>query len=322
VRGPSGDTRTETWSLRGKCTPKERNPIAEFLSKRRGLSILSLPALRRIIMGAAPSSANASCAQLCADGAEPQELCAVTPCEWDRGGACQSTMTGCECPQYKAGLATSALPPFLEDPVGAMIIACGPLLLVTLTIAVVPLMLCTPWQRTSALPRSLSAVTPATLCAWILLCALVTLGLMTAEHVLPPTVWGECAQRVCVYHMMFCEATRHGSAVRHPANFWSSASAPSSTCARALPSERVAPPLGRPHPPNGNLTVGLESRRDPAQTFRMRTRRSGCFASPWKRMCTAPHGPSSSSTRPSGLCSSPCHSQASHGMPPTAPLST
>ena len=54
----------------------------------------------------------------------------------------------------------------------------------------------------------------------------MTLGLMTAEHVLPPTVWGECAQRVCVYHMMFCEATRHGSAVRHPANFWSSASAP------------------------------------------------------------------------------------------------
>lgn len=35
MRGQCGDTRTETWSLRGKCTPKERNPIAEFVFSHR-----------------------------------------------------------------------------------------------------------------------------------------------------------------------------------------------------------------------------------------------------------------------------------------------
>lgn len=51
---------------------------------------------------------------------------------------------------------------------------------------------------------------------------LTFLGLLAFGLLAPAEVWGDCAQRgVCVYHMMFCEATRHHTPIRHPANFWS-----------------------------------------------------------------------------------------------------
>ena len=86
---------------------------------------------------------------------------------------------------------------------------------------------------------------------WLALCFAATLVLVLAALTLPANVAGGCEERgVCVYHMMFCEATRHAAAgarlrrpsprsdarrrispqcdaallllsVRHPANFWS-----------------------------------------------------------------------------------------------------
>ena len=81
----------------------------------------------------------------------------------------------------------------------------------------------TGWSRTFRPPRAVTtAVSRRAVVAWVALCVGATAALLLAALLLPAAVWGICVNSgVCVYHMMFCEATRHHSAVRHPANFWS-----------------------------------------------------------------------------------------------------
>ena len=81
----------------------------------------------------------------------------------------------------------------------------------------------TGWSRTFRPPRAVtSAVSRRAVVAWVALCVGATAALLLAALLLPAAVWGDCVNSgVCVYHMMFCEATRHHTAVRHPANFWS-----------------------------------------------------------------------------------------------------
>lgn len=95
-------------------------------------------------------------------------------------------------------------------------------MLFVMTFLVWPLYRCFPgWSRSYTLPQSVRMSSTAVR-VWLVLSAVATAVFVVLMNSLPADVWGECARRgVCVYHMMFCEATRHRSAVRHPANFWS-----------------------------------------------------------------------------------------------------
>jgi len=117
-------------------------------------------------------------------------------------------------------LATSALAPYMED--SAAFVYGGPILLWGLTLILPSLWLVLDWKQSFTLPRALSSASGSAWRTWLALCVLVLLVLVGFERLAPSDVWGDCAPRgVCVYHMMFCEATRHHSPVRHPANFWS-----------------------------------------------------------------------------------------------------
>ena len=194
--------------------------------------------IRPLNMGATPGKAlMTTCMDsplACAVG-EPQEICVYggastpghrpgMPCDWGNlSSFCTSQLDSCACPQFTAGMATSALPRYTEAPGDALMVFAGPFMLWSLTLLVVPLYKLLPsWTRTWKLPRAMATdVSSKAVRRWFGLCAAGTAGLV-AVSLLPAHVWGECSQRgVCVYHMMFCEATRHHSAIRHPANFWS-----------------------------------------------------------------------------------------------------
>ena len=147
------------------------------------------------------------------------------PCDWGNLSIhCTSKIAACECAVPKASIATSALPVYATDPVATAFIYAGPAMLFLMTLLVYPLYRMLPmWTRSFRLPRSLTAdLSTAAVATWVALCGVSTAVLIVLSLLLPADVWGDCAHRgVCVYHMMFCEATRHHSPVRHPANFWS-----------------------------------------------------------------------------------------------------
>ena len=170
----------------------------------------------------------------CAAG-EPQEMCSYgggapghrpgQPCDWgDLSSLCTSQLASCEC-SAPTGIEASALARYTEaSPLDAAVVYAGPVMLWTLTLLTWPLYKhLTGWSRTFRPPCAVtSAVSRRAIVVWVALCVGATTALLLAALLLPPAAWGHCAQRgVCVYHMMFCEATRHHSAVRHPANFWS-----------------------------------------------------------------------------------------------------
>ena len=170
----------------------------------------------------------------CAAG-EPQEMCSYgggapghrpgQPCDWgDLSSLCTSQLASCDC-SAPTGIEASPLTRYTEaSPLDATVVYAGPVMLWTLTLLTWPLYKhLTGWSRTFRPPRAVtSAVSRRAIVVWVALCVGATAALLLAALLLPPAAWGPCAQRgVCVYHMMFCEATRHHSAVRHPANFWS-----------------------------------------------------------------------------------------------------
>ena len=190
-------------------------------------------------MGASTSTLDCATSTLtCPSGVEPQEVCLYGPtrargphtppevlCDWEWAAdgnytaSCTSELYSCECPgDQPDSLSTSALGPYMEE--HAMFVYGGPALLWGLTLILPSLYLILDWKRTFALPYAIR--TASTIKTWFALCALSLFGLIAFNIFAPSNVWGECAQRgVCVYHMMFCEATRHHTAIRHPANFWS-----------------------------------------------------------------------------------------------------
>ena len=130
------------------------------------------------------------------------------------------------------GEATSNVPHFFKTEEDRSIVAGGGIMLWALSgIMIVYLGLSTlessvgirrrgEWQA-SAFPRSL-LISQRALLVWASTCAATTAALVALASSADAGAWGPCAQdNVCVYHQMFCEATRHGSAVRHPANAWS-----------------------------------------------------------------------------------------------------
>jgi len=175
------------------------------------------PTLPRL-MGNAVSTTCSSLA--CADGLGAQEVCAAPPCNWDTP-TCQSEQTGCACPQASSGIASSILP---DE--GAVPHAYAGFSMLWLLLLLLPTLAkwCKPkavWQSSASLADLVAAVPPGVLRCWAALCTASTAGLVGFASLAPPGVWGGCEAEVCVYHSMFCEPTRHGSAVRHPANFWS-----------------------------------------------------------------------------------------------------
>ena len=169
----------------------------------------------------------------CASG-EPQEVCLYgsarvighrpgQPCDWGSlNYTCTSLLAACECPVGTAGVATSALGKYTANPTDAAFVYTGPAMLWIFTLLLLPLYKCTSWKRTFQLPRALAEASPGVLVAWLGLCVVATAVLIGLGYAIPASAWGDCAARgVCVYHMMFCEATRHHSIVRHPANTWS-----------------------------------------------------------------------------------------------------
>lgn len=185
-------------------------------------------ALHRRKMGGAGSRAvDCASAPACAVG-EPQEACDYYSgrCDWDVVSACRSELVGCTCPAPTFGVASSALPPHIGDPVSAATIALGPVMLWSLTFLIpcyrylyrppserfenggklLPRPRAGSW-RTSAFPAALRPLLPRL----ARLCIPLTAAIVLAVHLTPATAWGECATAgTCVYHAMFCEATRHG----------------------------------------------------------------------------------------------------------------
>ena len=175
----------------------------------------------------------------CPGGVEPQEVCVYNGargpfahgflCDWQSAAGgnysaaphCTSRLDSCECPGMQPdSLATSAMAPYMES--SAAFMYAGPALLWGLTLILPTLYLRLDWKRSFGLPRAIKLASATAVNLWLALCALTLLALLAFERFAPPDVWGECAQRgVCVYHMMFCEATRHHTPIRHPANFWS-----------------------------------------------------------------------------------------------------
>lgn len=167
------------------------------------------------------NKASTACSSLtCADGLEAQEVCTAPPCNWDTP-RCRSDQTGCTCPQASFGIASSILP---DE--GAVPHACAGFCMLWVLLLLLPTLVkwCKPklaWQSGTSLASLVATLPPGVLRCWAALCAASTAGLIAFASLAPPGVWGGCEAEVCVYHSMFCEPTRHGSAVRHPANFWS-----------------------------------------------------------------------------------------------------
>ena len=173
------------------------------------------------------SSSRQACSRLNCTHGEPQEVCAYdAPCDWELTMPCPSRLDGCRCPTPYSGIASSVLPPYLESaPDAAMSLAAFgmlwglPLLIVAYRTfrsqQYLDLWVESPFPSFIVLPRR-------TMRLWLAASAGVTIALVVLSLTLPADVWGACAaEGVCVYHMMFCEATRHSSSVRHPANTWS-----------------------------------------------------------------------------------------------------
>ena len=159
-----------------------------------------------------PACAMASCAL-----GELQEVChRPAPCNWGGTTACLATMRPERiCPaSQELSLGASVLGPLLTSPSDVYLVAAavaslflGPLILVVWRCA------CHRW---TAPPQKLALPTDC-----VLLCAAGITLVAAFAALAPADVWGGCEERVCVYHSMFCEHTRHTAAVRHPANFWS-----------------------------------------------------------------------------------------------------
>lgn len=161
---------------------------------------------------------------LCAAG-EPQETCTYgNPCDWGVTHGCTSKVVDCACPpDFYSGESTSNLHLIVKEPDDWYVAACGPAGLWVLTVVVGLYLALAPksWKakwKASSFPASLT-VSRQLFSLWMACCALTTAAMAFFAAYAPSDIWGECSQRdVCVYHQMFCEATRHGSAVRHPAN--------------------------------------------------------------------------------------------------------
>ncbi len=142
---------------------------------------------------------------------------------------CTSQLAGCACPVGKRGIASSVLQPFLERDTWTCAGGFAMLFALTVCCAALRVLSSRPdapswlrWRDAPPLPPSMRAASRRTLLAWATLSAGAMLALGAFARTARADVWGPCASRgVCVYHQMFCEATRHAAAVRHPANFWS-----------------------------------------------------------------------------------------------------
>jgi hypothetical protein len=190
-------------------------------------------------MGASPSTCAGETALSCGD-LEPQEVCtygannllgprADAPCDWDwahpnSSRLCTSRLHSCGCPVHVNVFndPISPLAKYVEEPLGAFFTYGAPILLWSLT-AIVPLLYSLlRWETSFHLPRPLKDTSLQAVAAWLAICTTISVAMPALVGNLPADAWGECSNRgVCVYHMMFCESTRHASPIRHPANSWS-----------------------------------------------------------------------------------------------------
>lgn len=138
----------------------------------------------------------------------------LEPCNWGIRTPCRAQNAGCACPAPRIGVAGSSVPEMLSGSDGVLIVWAYILLFsMPLVIAI--------WRRattswcTCTLHEAGLAQVPR---GWLAVSAALTGAAWLANVVLPADLWRECS--LCVYHAMFCEATR-SDAVRHPANFWS-----------------------------------------------------------------------------------------------------
>mmetsp|Transcript_20453 Transcript_20453/g.66309 ORF Transcript_20453/g.66309 Transcript_20453/m.66309 type:complete len:172 (+) Transcript_20453:196-711(+) len=107
---------------------------------------------------------------------------------------------------------------------------------------------CTPWCTSYGWRAAIAAVVPQAQPALHgAIMAAAAAAVVGFDWASPVDVWGGCEHSVCVYHMMFCEATRHGAAVRHPANFYPNLL--SLWMALFLRCEAAHTALARRHPP-------------------------------------------------------------------------
>jgi hypothetical protein len=156
----------------------------------------------------------------CAIG-EPQEVCRLlTPCNLNT--TCRSVPAGFACPQARADVSGSILPGIgaeREAAIGFLVLLSTPLLYPLVGRA---LRAGAPWRTTHGWRAAVAAITPQArpeLHAILMVAAAA--AMISFDYAAPVGVWGNCVDSVCVYHMMFGEATRHGAAVRHPANYYS-----------------------------------------------------------------------------------------------------
>ena len=131
-------------------------------------------------------------------------------------------MPECVCPpEPYLSIATSNLPPFLSTPADVAICTLGFVAPWAFFVFIVLLKTRVRWKLASEWPVALSMV-PPNVGLWLQSSIAIVVALAVFAARAPSDVWGECALKgVCVYHDMFCEATHHASAIRHPANFWS-----------------------------------------------------------------------------------------------------
>ena len=183
------------------------------------------------------ASASASCnatSLQCAFG-EPQEVCVYgSPCDWAPPPArvgCWSKVASCACPtSLYSGAGTSNLQYLLRTEADWTTVMAGPAMLWGITVIIVMYLVFRKvetfmgvqrkgcWE---AAPRFPFAITRQLVATWAVFCALATAAMVAFATYAPADVWGTCSQQnICVYHSMFCEATRHGSPIRHPANAW------------------------------------------------------------------------------------------------------
>ena len=189
------------------------------------------------LMGNTVSSPACNATSLTCAVGEPQEICEYgTPCDWApppaRAG-CWSRVTSCACsPALYSGEATSNMQWLVHTVQDRNTVIAGPIMLWALTVVIVAYLGLRKLETafgisrkgrwsSSSFPSSLLLPRPVLL-AWTCACAAITLIMAAFTACAPADVWGSCPQaNVCVYHQMFCESTRHASAVRHPANAWS-----------------------------------------------------------------------------------------------------
>ena len=160
---------------------------------------------------------------VCARGAEPQEYCTYhDACDWNLTKCHSTLMPECVCPpEPYLSIATSNLPPFLSTPADVAICTLGFVAPWAFFVVIVLLKTRVRWKLASEWPVALSMV-PPNVGLWLQSSIAIVVALAVFAARAPSDVWGECALKgVCVYHDMFCEATHHASAIRHPANFWS-----------------------------------------------------------------------------------------------------